>query len=168
MTRKVQKTIVAFGPVLRRKLVQALDLAVPGMGEDQAAQMRDLDRAQGLLLRHVGPAEQDQRHALAGLFDQWPSIAAILAGWYCSVLRPCWSPAKIWIGAVTSTIHIAIENIVLHPRVVAVFQQMPGAGGADEQRGRQEGREPHMHQPIGEGRVEDHLPASRSARRGRR
>ena len=24
-----------------------------------------------------------------GLFSQWPSIAAILAGWYSSVLRPC-------------------------------------------------------------------------------
>ena len=41
-----------------------------------------------------------------------PSIAAIFAGWCSSVLRPCWSPAKIWIGATISAIHSAIENIV--------------------------------------------------------
>ncbi len=41
-----------------------------------------------------------------------PSMAAILAGWYCSVLIPWVSPARIWIGATIAAIHIAIENIV--------------------------------------------------------
>ena len=36
----------------------------------------------------------------------------IFAGWYSSVLRPCASPARIWIGATSAAIHIAIENIV--------------------------------------------------------
>ena len=35
-------------------------------------------------------------------------------------------------GAATNTIHIAIENIVLNPRVVAVFQQVPSARGPNE------------------------------------
>ena len=38
-------------------------------------------------------------------------MAAILAGWYSSVLRPCWSPATIWIGATSAAIHMAMENI---------------------------------------------------------
>ena len=40
-----------------------------------------------------------------------PSIAMTLVGWCSSVFSPCWSPAKIWIGATRSSIHIAIENM---------------------------------------------------------
>ncbi len=47
--------------------------------------------------------------------SKWPSMAAILAGWCSSVLRPCWSPAKIWIGATMAAIHMAIENITRAP-----------------------------------------------------
>ena len=53
--------------ILRGKVVESFDLAIPRVGQDQAAHTWDLDRVQGLLLRHVGQAEQDQRLALAGL-----------------------------------------------------------------------------------------------------
>ena len=46
---------------------------------------------------------------------KWPSIAMIFTGWCSSVLRPCWSPAKIWIGATSVAIHIAIENMTRGP-----------------------------------------------------
>ncbi len=39
-------------------------------------------------------------------------MAAILAGWCSSVLSPCRSPAKIWIGVTSAAIHIAIENMI--------------------------------------------------------
>ena len=47
--------------------------------------------------------------------SKWPSIAMIFTGWCSSVLRPCWSPATIWIGATMVAIHIAMENITRAP-----------------------------------------------------
>ncbi|MNH21602.1 hypothetical protein D3C79_814190 [compost metagenome] len=56
-----------------------------------------------------------------GVLLQWPSTAAIFAGWCLSVFRPCTSPITTCNGAVNSSIHRAIENIrrtagVLLPR----------------------------------------------------
>ena len=54
-----------------------------------------------------------------GLFSQFPSIAAILAGWCLRVLSPCKSPMKSCSGAVQTIIHIAIENMV---RIAALLR----------------------------------------------
>jgi hypothetical protein len=43
-------------------------------------------------------------------------------------------------------------------RVLLVAQQMPGAYRADDESGRQIGRQDHMDQPVGKGRIEDGGP----------
>ncbi|MND97332.1 hypothetical protein D3C80_896500 [compost metagenome] len=50
--------------------------------------------------------------ASPGGFSQWPSMAAIFAGWYFSVFRPCASPIRACTGATISAIHIAIDSIL--------------------------------------------------------
>ena len=90
--------------------------------------------------------------------SQCPSMAAILAGWCSSVLRPCWSPATIWIGATSAAIHMAMENITRARFVGAVAQQVEGADGADHEGGGQIGGEHHVHEAIGERRIEDDRP----------
>jgi hypothetical protein len=63
--------------------------------------------------------------APSGWLSKWPSIAMTLTGWCSSVLRPCMSPAKIWIGVTIAAIHMAIENMV-RTASLAAFQQVPG------------------------------------------
>ena len=46
------------------------------------------------------------------LLSQWPSIAAIFAGWCSRVLRPWASPISACTGATISAIHMAIESIL--------------------------------------------------------
>ncbi|MNP24347.1 hypothetical protein D3C76_1171030 [compost metagenome] len=46
------------------------------------------------------------------LLSQWPSMAAILAGWCSRVLRPWASPITACIGATSSAIHMAIDSIL--------------------------------------------------------
>ena len=49
--------------------------------------------------------------APSGWLSKCPSIAMTFCGWCSSVLSPCRSPAKIWIGVTITAIHIAMENI---------------------------------------------------------
>ena len=79
MMRKEKKGMMGFGPVLGREGLQALDLAVPLMGEDQAAELGDGELEMVGLGLGVGQREQDQRHLAA--VSQCASIAATLAGW---------------------------------------------------------------------------------------
>ncbi len=46
-----------------------------------------------------------------GSLSQWPSIAAILAGWCLSVFRPWKSPTTACSGAEIASMAIAIANI---------------------------------------------------------
>ena len=48
--------------------------------------------------------------------------------------------------------------------VVGRFRRCHAADGADEQRRRQEGRDRHVREPVGEGRIEDRPSANRRAR----
>ena len=43
------------------------------------------------------------------------------------------------------------------PRQMRIAQQVPGADGADHQRGGEIGRQHHVDEAVGEGRIEDHL-----------
>jgi len=54
-------------PILRSEILQSRNLAVPTVGQNQAAEMWHFDRIARRLGGHVGPAEQDQRHTFAGL-----------------------------------------------------------------------------------------------------
>ena len=158
MTRKVQNMIVEFGRSCGGNSFRPWIWPSQAVGQDQAAEVRDLDRvAASSRCAMSGQPNRISGTLSPGVFSQWPSIAAILAGWCSSVLRPCRSPTTIWIGATISSIHIAIENIVRTRGVVAAAQQVPGAGGAHEQRRRQVGRHRHVHEAIGEGRIEDDL-----------
>src|SRR5215470_17224779 len=76
----------------------------------------------------------------------------IFTGWCSSVFSPCWSPTMTWIGATRVAIHIAMENIT---------QEMKGADRTDHECRGEIGREHHMHEAVGKGRVEDHLQPAR-------
>ncbi|KWV89095.1 hypothetical protein PFLmoz3_01994 [Pseudomonas fluorescens] len=52
------------GTVLRRELLERRHLLVQGVSQDQAAQVRNLDRVFGFLGFHVRPTEQNQRRGL--------------------------------------------------------------------------------------------------------
>src|SRR6202000_3164788 len=54
-------------PVLRGEILQPANLIVPAVGEDEAAQMRNLQSVTCGLGSHVGPTEQGERHTLAWL-----------------------------------------------------------------------------------------------------
>ncbi|MNP34800.1 hypothetical protein D3C76_1281070 [compost metagenome] len=47
-----------------------------------------------------------------GLLSQWPSMAAIFAGWCSRVFRPWASPTAICTGVATRIIHMAIDSIL--------------------------------------------------------
>ena len=79
MMRKAKNGMIGFGPVLGREGFQALDLAVPFMGEDQAAERRNRKLVMVGLGLGIGEREQDQRHAPLPV-SQCASMAAILAG----------------------------------------------------------------------------------------
>ena len=97
--------------------------------------------------------------APSGWLSKWPSIAMTLAGWCSSVLRPCASPATIWIGATSAAIHIAIENAVRAlRRRRGRLSRCHAPTAADDQRGRQIGGDDGVDQAIGEAGVEDDRP----------
>ena len=145
---------------LGRPGLQALDHAVPVDGSGSGCRASG-SRARSACVSASMSGSRTGSAAAPALVSQCPSIAAILAGWCSSVLRPCRSPATIWIGATNAAIHIAMENITRAPRVGAVAQQVAGADGADHEGGGEVGGEHHVHEPIGKRRVEDDRPPVR-------
>jgi hypothetical protein len=73
-----------IGPVVLREIFQPLDLAIPGVRQDQAAQVRDLDRIAGDFRVHVRKADQVERGAtflgLPQAFDRGNLRRLVLAG----------------------------------------------------------------------------------------
>ncbi len=126
------------------------------MGQDQAAQGWNLDlEARGFCL-HVGNAEQDQRRRLAGLvlpvaFDGGDLHRLMLERVQAMEVADHGLDRRHHQGHP----HGHRQHLT-HCRVVPPAQQVPGRRGADEERGGDEGRGGHVHQAIGEGRVEDH------------
>ena len=68
------------------------------------------------------------------------------------------SPAKIWIGVTISAIHIAIENMIARRGCPVLRSRCQAPTAADHEGRRQVGRQHHVHEPVGEGRVEDDRP----------
>ena len=156
ITRNDQNTTVAFGAVAARERLEPGKLAVPGVGQDEAAEARDLDREVVDLALHVGPAEQHQRHALAG-----PVFPVAFDG----------GDLRRLVLQRVEAVQVADQDLdrrdeQQHPHrhrhhgadrgVVAAAQQMPGARRADDERRREEGGDRHVRQPIRERGVEDH------------
>ena len=146
-------------PVLRRPRLQAAHLAVQTMGEDQAAELRDRERVVGPLGRHVRHAEQDQGRAALRL----------------EMALHRRDLGRLMLEGVEA-VQVARDDLDRrhqgrHPQrhrehharafVGAIFQQVKGADRADDERGRQIGRQHHVHQPVGERRVEDDRPPVR-------
>src|ERR1700732_3376840 len=52
-----------IGPVRSRPVRKSFHLSVPGMRENEAAEMRDRDGVPGLRRLHIGQAEQNERDA---------------------------------------------------------------------------------------------------------
>ena len=145
-----------IGPVLRREILEALDRAVPGVGEDQRPEMRDGDFVVGGLCLHVRPAEEDQRRATFRL------VVALHHGDF----------HRLMVQRV-QTVHVARENLRRrhddgHPHghreheagstVGAVAQQVVGSNSANDEGRRQVSGKHHVYEAVGKGRVEDDRP----------
>ncbi len=91
MMRKPKKTGQTGGRSARGHSFRPLHLAVPGMGQDQAAQMRNLDRGVQLLGIIVGDAEQGQCVRRLGVVQALDG--GELGRLIPRVLRPCRSPS---------------------------------------------------------------------------
>ena len=68
------------------------------------------------------------------------------------------SPATICSGATSAAIHIAIENMIRARWLRWSRSRCSAPTAADDEGRRQIGRQHHVHEAIGEGRVEDHRP----------
>ena len=146
-------------PVFPRPFLEALDRSVEFVGQDQAAEPGDLD---GVIRRrgpHVGPAEQNQRRARAGLEVAFQR--GDLGGLVVQRIE---------------AVRVAGENLDRRddgrhrhrhrehqPRggVRMVADEMQRADGADDERGREVRGEHHVHEPVGEGRIENDLEPAR-------
>ena len=118
MMRKDQKTMVAFGrssfgnsfnagTCLSRLWVR---IRLPRAGISRPKRVRSCSIS--------GQPNSRSGVGSPGGFSQWPSMAAIFAGWCFKVLSPCISPTSAWTGATINVIHNAMENMV---RIAGVF-----------------------------------------------
>jgi hypothetical protein len=126
------------------------------MGQDQRAEPRDLKRvARGLGLV-VGQAEEDQRRAGVGL------VVPLHRGDLRRLVLERVQPVKVADHDLDRRDdHDHPRRHREHPprrRLRRVAEQVPGPDRADDERGGEVGRQHHVHQPVGEGRVEDHRP----------
>ena len=141
----------------RGKSLSAGDLAVPGVRQDQAAERAESrprsasSRAPCRASRRGSAARLRRGGSPSGLRSPRSSPAGT-----SSVLRPCRSPTIAWIGAVQQQHPHRHREHRAHRSVVAAAQQMPAPRGADEERGREEGGDHHVHQAVRERRIEDH------------
>ena len=144
------------GPVLTRECLQALDLAVPVVGQDVAAEVRHgegVARGRGGV---VGPPHEIKRrpaHRLIMPLDggdlHWLMLQSVEA-------------------VQVAGEHLQRRHRRRHPHghgqhqqrglVALVAQQVPGADGADDEGRRQVGGQHHVYEAVGEGWVEDHGP----------
>ena len=126
------------------------------MGQDQAAEVGNLDRVTGFLRLHVRHAEQ----------DQWCAFRRLEVSLHRGNL------GRLMFERV-QPMHVAGDDLYRgdnggHPHghgehrpcrfVATVAQQMERADRADDECRGEIGREHHVHQAIGEGRIEDDGP----------
>ena len=154
--RKLQKRMVAFGPLVARPSLEALHRAVPVVREDVAAETWDLDLVAGRFGFHIGPAEQDERLAGARL------PVSFHGGDLGRLVLQRIEAVQV------SGHHLDRRDDGGHPHghgehharafVGAVAQKVEGADRADDKGGRQVGGEHHVHEAVGERRVENDGP----------
>ncbi len=126
------------------------------MGQDQAAERRDLElEASGFGL-HVGDTEQNQRGWLAGhilpvAFDRGDFHRLVLEGIEAMEV----TDHRLDRGDDQRHPHGHRQHLA-HRRVVTPAQQVPGRRGTDEERGGDERGSGHVHQAVGERGVEYH------------
>jgi hypothetical protein len=136
-----------------REFVEALQFGIDVVREDQAGQLGHLDRVIRALLSSFG-----QPTSVSGaLFSvcQMPSMAAILAGWCCSVFRPCMSPARSAADRDGSR-HTAARSAGACRRC-RLAQQLPRGQAGDQERCGERGGEQLVREPVGKRGIEDHL-----------
>ena len=75
------------------KSLRPANAPVPVSGSGQARQVRDGDLG-AVASRRARRASRTAPGPPARRLSQCASMAAIFAGWYCRVLRPCWSPSS--------------------------------------------------------------------------
>ena len=100
----------ALGRSSRGNAFKAPDLALPLVGQDQAAELGDADRVAVVSASRSGHREQ-VRAARALPVLEVPLHGGDLGRLVVSVLRPWRSPAIAWSGATMAAIHIAMENM---------------------------------------------------------
>ena len=156
-----------LGPVLARHGIEAVERRIQRMLEDQRRGFRNLDGIFHLRFVLIGNAEQDQRcavgmalevafhrHHLDGLVLQ--RVEAVLVARENLDRRDNGRhPHR----------HGEHHARAFQPRVP---EQVPRADATNHEGGGEIGREHHVHEAIGEGRIEDHLPPVRGDELSRR
>ncbi len=137
-------------PVLGGEILQAANLVVPAMGQDDAAQVRNLKGITCCLSGHVGPAKQDQRHALGRLvlpvaFDRGDFRRLMLKG-----VEPVLVADDDLYRRDDEHHPHGHRKHRAHGRRVTPFEQMPCARSPDEKRHRQIGRYRHVREAVWE------------------
>ncbi len=158
MMRKLQNTIGELGQSARGQAFRpftspfqaCVRIRLPSLGTSTAK-------------RVVSACMSGQPNRISGAprcVLKWPSMAAILAGWCSSVLRPC----------MIASDDLNWSHHDRHPHghrehhartlVVAVAQEVEGADRADHEGRGEVGRQHHVHEAVGKRRVEDRSPTS--------
>jgi hypothetical protein len=144
--------------VLRRRCVQCVDLPVPGVGQDQAAQARDRDLLAVAGGGLVGHRPQHQRHALA---LRQPFPVALHRGHLQRLMLGRVQPMQVACqdlqrhhdqGERSRQAQHADRRLHVH-----ALAQVPARHASDHEAGGQEGSQGHVRQAIRERWVEDHL-----------
>ncbi len=128
------------------------------MGEDQRREIGDLDRVAHRFGLGIGQAEQDQRGAALRMGLEMPLHRSDLGGLMFEGVQP---------------VEVAGENLQRcdhdqharrhgehQPRALvrAIARQVPAADRAHDERRGQIRRQNHVHEAVGEGRIEDDRP----------